>query len=147
MKFGIYNQLEGDFVFRKALSIIYRVFLNEGGLNVIWIDGYFGFLVNEELSSDDIINLPLVYEEFFSDDYRSELECFYLQLLGEMNGVPYEQCEKPLEALAFFQGITARALWKYHQNIGGVIEAFARDFDRLDVPEERFRLYEQAQRN
>lgn len=62
-----------------------------------------------------------------------------------MSGVPYPQCGDFLDALAFIQEISATALWKYRQGVGDAVEDFVRNFDRLDVSDERIRLYDCAQ--
>lgn len=63
-----------------------------------------------------------------------------------MVGIPYSQCEKMIDMLAFMQEILAAALWKYNQKVEVDMENFAREFDRLDVEGERVRLYESVQK-
>gem|GEM_PF-2344291 len=62
-----------------------------------------------------------------------------------MRGTSYEDAADILEALAFIQEVTAIALWRFDCPMSRVLKEFARDFDRLDVPEERYRLYQSAQ--
>ena len=85
-----------------------------------------------------------MYSALFTGECRLDMETLYLRLLREMRNIPYEQCEDLLEALAFLQQVVATAIWKYHHDVGKHMEAFARDFDRLDVESERMRLYEYA---
>ncbi|MFC3653317.1 hypothetical protein ACFONN_17280 [Dyella humi] len=132
-------------MFNQILLLIYRLFLHRGGRKINWMEQYLGYDGRAALSSDDIENESSAYETIFSEEHRPKLERLYLDLLNEMDGVPYPQCGDVLEALTFIQEISATALWKYHQSVGTVIEEFVRDFDRLDVPDERARLYEKAQ--
>lgn len=135
-------------MFNQILLLVYRLFLSEGGRKKInWIEQYLGFDGSVALSSDDKRNEPGAYEAIFSEEHRAKLEQLHLKLLNEMNGVPYQQCGDVLEALAFIQEISATALWKYHQSVGTMNEEFVRDFDRLDVSDERVRLYESAQKH
>jgi len=67
------------------------------------------------------------------------------KLLHAMRNVGYSECGDILDALEFVQLIGATALWKYHVSVGETLEKFVREFDRLDVPSERRRLYEFAQ--
>lgn len=97
------------------------------------------------LSADDIRNEASAYETLFNRTNKPKIERLYFELLNGMSGVPYDQCGDVLAALEFLQEISAAAQWKYHQNVGGVVEGFVRNFDRLDVPGERVRLYETAQ--
>ena len=134
-------------MFNQILLLIYLLFLHEGGRKINWMEQYLGCDGRATLSSDDLMNELSTYEAIFSEEHRLKLEQLYLGLLNEMNGIPYPLCGDILEALEFVQVISATALWKYHQNVGAVIEEFVRDFDRLDVPDERVRLYEKAQKH
>ena len=132
-------------MFNQTLFLVYRFFLHGGGRKIDWMEQYFGYDGRVMLSSDDMKNEPNVYETICSDENRPKLERFYLELLHKMKGISYGQCGDVLETLVFLQEALASALWKYHQNIGVILEDFVRDFDRLDVPSERVRLYEKAQ--
>jgi hypothetical protein len=134
-------------MFNQVLLLVYRLFLHGGGRKIDWMEQYLGYDGRGALSSDDMKNEPSAYEAIFSEENRPKLEQLYLELLHEMSGISYGQCENVLEALAFLQEASATALWKYHQNVGMMIEEFVRDFDRLDVPSERVRLYEKAQKH
>jgi len=47
--------------------------------------------------------------------------------------------------LTIMQHVVAIAMWKYELTVGEPLRGFARQFDRLDVPAERRRLYDIAQ--
>ena len=132
-------------MFSQILLLVYRLFLDGGRRKINWIEQRLGFDGNIALSLDDKRNEPSAYESIFSQEHRPNVEQLYRELLGEMKGVPYQQCDDILDALVFLQEISAIALWKYHQSLGAAMEAFVRDFDRLDVPDERIRLYESVQ--
>lgn len=134
-------------MFDKVLLLAYRLFLGEGCKRVNWMEQRFGFDMETALSSDDRRNEPETYAALFSQDNQKKLEELYVELLDEMNNLPYQQSEDILDMLAFIQEISATALWKYHQSVGTLIEKFVRDFDRLDVPDERVRLYKSTQKN
>ena len=134
-------------MFNQVFMLIYRLFLDKGGQRVSWIESHFDFDAGISLSSDDKRNESATYEALFLQGHQAKIEQLYLELLSEMDGVSYQQCGDILDALAFIQEISAIALWKYRQRVGVMIEEFVRDFDRLDVPEERFRLYKSAQKN
>jgi hypothetical protein len=134
-------------MFNQNLLLIYRLFISKGGRRANWIEERFGFDGGIALSPDDRRNELYAYETLFSPGQKAELEQLYLELLDEMNGVPYPQCGELLDALAFIQEISATALWKYCQRGGGVVENFVRDFDRLDLSDERIRLYDSAQKH
>jgi hypothetical protein len=133
-------------MFNQSLLLVYRLFLHGGGRKIDWMEQYLGYDSKAVLSSDDLMNEPSAYETIFSEENRPKLEQLYLTFLHEMSGISYGQCGDVLEALTFFQEVSAAALWRYHQNVGMMIEEFVRNFDRLDVPSERVRLYEKAQK-
>jgi hypothetical protein len=129
----------------QPLLLIYRLYLDKGGKRSNWIESNLGYDPRKSLSVDDRRNEPETYEAAFSKEYQPIVERLYLQLMDEMKGLRSEQCTDALEALVSLQWIGSLALWKYHQNVGEKFEAFVREFDRLDVPGERLRLYEVAQ--
>jgi hypothetical protein len=106
-------------MFNQNLLLIYRLFISKGGRRANWIEERFGFDGGIALSPDDRRNELYAYETLFSPGQKAELEQLYLELLDEMNGVPYPQCGELLDALAFIQEISATALWKYCQRGGG----------------------------
>lgn len=132
-------------MFNKNLLNIYRLFLNRGGRKINWMEKWLGFDDVAPVSDDDKMNESNTYAVIFSDEHRQEMEQIFQYIINNMKGLSYIQCEDSLEALAFIQEISATGLWKYHQNVGTKIEKFIRDFDRLDVPTERIRLYENIQ--
>lgn len=134
-------------MFNQILLLIYRLFLHGGGKKIIWMEQYLGYKNKVKLSSDDIKNESFAYASVFLENNRITLEKIYIKLKSEMNGIPYKQCEEILDALEFIQQISATAMWKYNQNVGVMIEEFVRNFDRLDVPKERIRLYNETQKN
>ena len=133
-------------MFNQALLLIYRLFLHRGGRKINWMEQYLDDDAGDAPSPDDIRNESNAYEIIFAEEHRPKLEQIYMELLNKMTGIPYGQCEDMFEALAFLQEISATALWKYHQNVGQLVEEFVRDYDRLDVPSERIRLYEEAKK-
>ena len=62
-----------------------------------------------------------------------------------MRGRPLEDCEDALGCLVFLQEVVACALWEHGASVSESLEAFARGFDRLDVPSELERLHDRAQ--
>jgi hypothetical protein len=132
-------------MFSQFMLLLYRLFLDEGGQRVRWIERYLGFGGGVPVSLDERRNEQSAYATVFSEECQKELDHLYLNLMNDMKGVPYKQCGDVLEALEFLQAISAIALWKYHQVLGERLDAFVRDFDRLDVPSERLRIYENAQ--
>ena len=131
-------------MFNHTFTIIYHLFLHGGGQHVGWIEKYLEYDDSVELTHDDIRNESGAYESLFDDENRAEFELLYYSLLHGMKELTYEQSGSMLSALEFLQYVVATGLWKYHQNVGKPLEEFAREFDRLDVPAERVRLYEKA---
>jgi len=93
------------------------------------------------LNVDEIRNVPDVYLELFSDSCRSFVETLYGEALRELRDLEFEDSDEVLRALNFIQEVTATALWRYNRNVGSTLEAFAREFDRLDLLSERQRLH------
>lgn len=128
--------------FKKA----YAMFVARWGRRLPSVEQYFPELSGDlGVTEDDIRNEPSIYRKLFSDDCRGLIEEFYRSAILKMRGTSYEDAADILEALAFIQEVTAIALWRFDCPMSRVLKEFARDFDRLDVPEERYRLYQSAQ--
>lgn len=125
------------------LLLIYKLLLDQGGDRAPAIERYLEFDISQPASEDDKINEQIIYSTLFNENLP-RIERIFINLLEDMRGTPFEQCDTTIDGLALLQSIISTALWKYHQNVGETLEHFARDFDRLDVPEERVRLYKAA---
>jgi hypothetical protein len=96
-------------IFRKwiyvqsELLLIYRLFISKGGRIANWIEERFGFARGIALSPGHRRNELYAYETLFSPGQKAELEQLYLELLDEINGVPYPQGGELLDALAFIK--------------------------------------------
>ena len=94
---------------------------------------------------DEHRNEPMLYAALFSTECRPFFENVFETAMGLMRGRSFADCDDALEGLAFLQEVAATALWRYRCVIGDTLSSFAREFDRLDVPGERKRLYARAQ--
>ncbi len=131
----------------NLLCTIYELFVVREGRRVAFIEQYFSGLSEQfQVADDDIKNERDIYIRFFSTDSIQFLEKIYEDAMKEMNGLPYEKCNEILAGLIFIQEIVARALWKFNCEITHVLADFTREFDRLDVSDECWRLYKIAQR-
>lgn len=124
-------------VFVDVLGNIYRHYLLLGRRRVVWIESY----VSEKYKSNASADERYLYRVLFSEGKRKKVESIYASLSSGMKGAPYKSCEDLLDAMAFIQEVASAAMWKYGQDVGGVIEKFAREYDRLDIESERVRLY------
>ncbi|MCT7329676.1 hypothetical protein [Ralstonia mojiangensis] len=136
------------FICKEKLHTIYSIYLLNGGSIAENIETE--ILQNPKdfiASVDDIRNEREIYNDLFQTPCISLIESIFHLNFNSMSSKPYEQCKSFIDALAFIQDIAASAMWKFDLSIPGDLEAFVRDFDRLDVPEERYRLYQLAQQD
>ncbi len=127
------------------LSLLYSRFLQRGGKKSAAIERHVGNGASRPDAVNNNGDEASIYAALFADTCRSKVEQLHLTLMDELretSGHPYGDV---IDGLSFIQEIAATGLWKYHEHIGARLESFVRDFDRLDVPEERVRLYESAQ--
>jgi len=130
----------------ELLLTIYELFVQRTGLRIVSIERHLPRSPEpDRLSEDDKRNQPATYAALFSLECRSYMEKLYTDAIGQMNGLPFDRSQDILNGLAFIQEVIATALWKYHCDVGNILESFAREFDRLDLPAERHRLHDRAQ--
>ena len=129
-----------------TMQIIYFLFVSQGGrrLSVLescinYVDGTFVF------SEDFLRNEPAMYEELFSLECKGQVLVLLEKLMAEMKVLRFEESGEVLDGLEFVQNVGATALWRFNCKLDSEVESFVREFDRLDVVEERERLYLLAQ--
>lgn len=91
------------------------------------------------------MNETYIYTAIFSNECRHEVEELFRRTLREMHGIPISDSAEKILLLAFIQDLGAKGLWKFHLDIGDILDSFVREFDRLDVPSEQVRLHAWAQ--
>jgi hypothetical protein len=126
------------------LRQLYSLNLHEGSSPIVTIERYLQMTKPVDMSDDLRRNEPNLYKTLFVIG-GSGLEQFFHRLLLDMKNRPFASTLDTIVALSFIQLVVAKALWKYHLSVAPSLEAFARNFDRLDIPAERRRLYEFAQ--
>lgn len=131
---------------KEHLNLVYRSWLSRTGSRVEFLEQSVAFSdVTVALSEDDRRNEPTTYAHLFSAECRIFLEGIYDRALEMMRGRPLDACGDVLKGLEFLQEVVATAIWRYRCDVGQKLDAFAREFDRLDVPTERARLHGGAQ--
>lgn len=68
----------------------------------------------------------------------------YQYLMQQLRSVRFEDADDIIFGLEFLHSAGATAMWQYHYSVPDYFARFIREFDRLDVPEERLRLYKLA---
>lgn len=120
---------------------IYRLRVAAGLARIALLEDRFRDALTSLKIEDDVANLPFLYEKLFSHECSIFLLKKYKDICDEMASLRFCECDKHFEFLMFIQEVLATALWKFGLSVGGDLEQFARDFDRLDVQEERLRLF------
>lgn len=128
------------------VRIIYFLFLFRGGRRSFALESYIGYVDGDLALSDDFArNERDMYTELFSPGCEEYFSGLFERLSADMKGLERERSEDILIGLEFVQHSGATALWKFNLELRAELEDFVRDFDRLDVSEERDRLYLLAQ--
>ena len=128
----------------QILRKLYGIYAADGWARIPTVERYLGITAPDSLSVDDRRNERDLYQELVMAHPEALSDAFH-KMLGGMTGLSYEESNGLLDGLRFLQNIIALALWKHELPVSDTLEAFARKFDRLDVPHVRRRLYEQAQ--
>jgi len=96
-------------------------------------------------SVDDHRNEPRTYASLFSEECRHTVDELLRLAMMQMRGATYAQSEDALECLSFLQEVISTAMWIHRCTVGQQLGSFARDYERLDLQEERKRIHAQAQ--
>lgn len=130
----------------ECLRIAYRGFVNRTNdrsafvEQAIAMDG-----TPTELTADEKRNDKQTHTALFGDKCRGTVQELLRSAISELRTLPFERSDDVLTGVTFVQELVATALWKYQCNVGSFLESFAREFDRLDVDEEKMRFYRTAQ--
>jgi len=123
---------------------IYDLSVDKQHKRVPMIERYLGIGEPAFVSVDDRRNEPAFYQELAQNNGRELQDCLRW-LTGELRAVSFEQSGGILAGFDFLQAVIADVLWRYGLHVGEELERFTREFDRLDVTDERRRLYQRAQ--
>lgn len=130
----------------RSLQTIYCVFANQEGARIPLLEQYIKCTEGVVFFSEDYLrNETLIYKDLFSGECDAYVNGLLQGFLKEMKVLTFDESWEVLEAVTFLQGVAATALWKFGCNLNSELESFVREFDRLDVVEERKRLYLLAQ--
>lgn len=137
------DEVENGVACRHALRLIYD------SINLEWIKLH-DAQARRLFGASHGANLPAIdveqaYREVFTADCKTWTRSAFGDAMLAMKGRPLADCESDLGLLAFLQHVFAVALWKFRLPLDARLEDFTRDFDRLDVEQERSRLHAHAQ--
>ncbi|MDQ0653333.1 hypothetical protein [Pseudomonas cedrina] len=128
------------------LQVIYFLFVNKEGVRIPLLEKNIKYVEGNLIYSEDFLrNEPIIYRDLFSGECIEYIYGLVVEFISEMRVLTFEESKEALDGLSFLQGVGATALWKFNCNLKLELESFVREFDRLDVVEERERLYLLAQ--
>lgn len=129
-----------------TMQIIYFLFVHQKGRRLSVLESCINYIDGGLAFSEDFLrNEPAMYEELFSLECKGYVLDLLEKLMAEMKVLRFEESGEVLDVLEFVQNVGATALWKFNRSLDSEVESFVREFDRLDVIEERERLYSLAQ--
>lgn len=129
-----------------TLQIIYFLFVHQKGRRLSVLEFYINYIDGDLVFSEDFLrNEPAMYEELFSLGCKGYVHDLLEKLMTGMKVLKFEESGEVLDGLEFVQNVGATALWRFNCDLDSEVESFVREFDRLDVVEERERLYLLAQ--
>lgn len=126
---------------KELLAKAYALHVDRGGTRVPVVEQHFDMHNPTSISVDDRRNEHEIYQALMQNDGKAVKQLFNA-LLTDMRSVSYEHASGIMDALDFLQHVLTTAMWKHHVPVDQRLERFAREFDRLDVPAERRRLYD-----
>lgn len=97
-----------------------------------------------ELLGDEAFDVADAHRLLFAGDLRNRFADDVQRLRELLRKGDLHAAQPVLDALQFVQSIIVTAMWKYGVAVGDELEAFARDYDRLDTEQDRQRLYQEV---
>ncbi|QXZ11958.1 hypothetical protein KVQ82_17930 [Pseudomonas sp. AO-1] len=129
-----------------TMRIVYFLFVHQKGRRLSALEFCINYIDGELTFSEDFLrNEPAMYEQLFSLECKGYVLDLLEKMMGKMKVLRFEESGEVLDGLEFVQNVGATALWKFNCNLDSEVESFVREFDRLDIVEERKRLYSLAQ--
>lgn len=124
----------------SSFGKIYDLWVDRSRERVPIIEHYLGIMEPQTVSVDDRRNELQFYRDIARDQGQLLENCLEW-LFNKLKMVPYEQAADIFAGVEFLQWVIADALWRHGLQVSEALERFTREFDRLDVPDERFRLF------
>ncbi|MBC3387483.1 hypothetical protein [Pseudomonas sp. SWRI179] len=130
----------------KYFRIVYYLFLRKGWRRISILESCISYSDGAEVFSEDLLrNEFMTYEKIFSSECEGYVLDLFRKFMSELGEVRLEDSGEVLDVLELMQSICATALWKFNCELPPEMDYFVREFDRLDDPEEKERLYMSAQ--
>lgn len=131
--------------FLDHLQNMYRLYIERRGARSSLVERRIGLQSVTSPTVDGMRNEPESYRIVFDAANGSFMTDLLESLLNSMKGKRFEECNDELAGLRFVQAISITALSLRQGAPSDRLGKFARDFDRMDVPEIRHKLYNSAQ--
>lgn len=126
----------------ESLAIVYKIHLAHGNARLKTLEDLLACYSCEPLSENDLRNEKKHFDRIYSDECKSLVNKLFESAINRLAKEPYCKEGEEISMLVFLQEISAKAMWKFHIKLVDSLEKFVREFDRLDMEEERRRLYE-----
>jgi hypothetical protein len=127
------------------LRNVYRLYVDRGWPRSAIVEREIGIESLDQISQDDRRNEPDNYIALFGGTYSPLIVELYEKLMRSMRGKRFDECDDEFAGLEFVQAAIMKAIYSYRADRTAPLARFAGEFDRLDVPNVRQRLYEMAQ--
>lgn len=130
----------------NALSVVYRLYVECGGVRARLVEDVLSKASPmAQLTVDDHRNERACYNTLFSGKCAAVVAGIFEKAKALMNGRPFSECDEMLVALDFIQAVVCKAMWQHGCNVDRELAVFAKEYDRLDLLDERKRLHASAQ--
>lgn len=133
---------------KRNIIQAYRLFFSRTDINVPPLEEYaiaHGIRLEDKETFSSMSDQE-VYASIFSAKCRRDVEEIFTSALRAMQKKSITESTNEILLLTFMQDAGAMGLWKYHLDVGDILEPFVREFDRLDMRSEQFRLHQWAQK-
>lgn len=130
---------------REALALLYRIHRSHGYRRSAFIEeALSGADVTGPPSFDDLRNDREAYATLFGAGGSPDVESVYRAAIARLRTVPFEEAEDLIAGLYFMRRLISTAYFRWDHAIVPDLADFARDYERLDLAEERRRLHAEA---
>jgi hypothetical protein len=127
---------------KNLFEEIYEIAIANGAERSLLVEKKLGLRSPISPTRDAILNERESYAALFGNECSHLCEGLLMESFSDLKNTALGYSNEIFDSLILLQFIFARAMWKYNIDLEPSVEKFTKEYDRLDVFDEKKRLWE-----